>query len=230
MQKIIFPPPREIKTEADYLELERLSIKLGIPVPMMRIEVKAEKDGKVTGLYEGRSRTWNRNYWNGIYAPICGIAFVATFFAAGYLSMRQVDGTVAAIAAGYFNLNPAGPISNSSVGIIPGRGSAAESFEVYALTTPITHGAGANQLGFRAMATPGKSYSAGPLLWTATLTRLYDNTSGNTITITEAGIYAYFVQSALIFMTCRDLLAAPVAVLNNGVLTITYTITITFPA
>jgi len=221
--------PQELKTEADYLELERLSIKLGIPVPMVRIQVKAELDGKITDLYEDRSRTWNRNYWNAIYVPVCGLGFVATNFGAGYLSQKQTSGTVAALTSGNYGWNIIGPINEATYGILPGRGAGAESFEGYVLTTPITHGTGANQLGFRLQAASAQNYTAGTKLWTATLTRLFDNTSGNTITITETAIVSLAATLGTKVMMCRDLLAASIDVLNNGVLTITYTITLTFP-
>ena len=230
MKENILINPQELKTEADYLELERLSLKLGIPVPMAHLEVKAELNGKVTALYDGRSRTWTRNYWNALFASVCGIPLVVTNFGAGYISMKQVSSAVAAALANTINLDPLSPVNNATRGIIPGRGAGAESFEGYTLTTPITHGAGANQLGFRAQAATGQNYNAGTKLFTATLQRLFDNTSGNTIAITETAIIVYPPSMGLYFVTCRDLLAVSVDVLNNGVLTITYIITLTFPA
>jgi len=218
-----------INATADHIELARLSRKLGIPVPIVHIQVKSTRAGAITGFYEGLSRTWTRNYWNILFASLCGLPTVATNFGAGYLSMKQVGGTVSAYTTPQnLTQSPVGPINNSAYGIIPGRGSTAENFDSYALATPITHGVSATQLSFRA-SSHSSAYTSETKLWTATISRLFDNLSGGSIVITESAIYAYFATMGWSLMNCRDLLASSVTVLDDGVLTIKYTITLTFP-
>lgn len=219
-----------MKTEADYLEFERLAVKLGIPAPSVRLRVESHLDGIPTGLHEGRSHTWTRNFWNTL---IMGATYLqsSSSFGAGHLGIKKTDGNVATISQpDYMVLTPFGAVGIATRGIIPGRGTTAESFEHHVLATPITHGSGANQLGFRAQYYPVGVYTAGTKLWTVTLQRLFDNTSGASIVVTECGLYCYCTGLAFYAMNCRDLLASGVTVLHNGVLTITYTVTLTFPA
>jgi hypothetical protein len=89
--------PGTRKPERDYLELERLGKKLGIPVPMMHVELDSrDAAGRLVGSYKDRSRTYNRNFWNYIYG-LCTMAPAGTAtFAAGFLAMKTVGGTVKA--------------------------------------------------------------------------------------------------------------------------------------
>lgn len=218
------------RPEADYIELERLSVKLGIPVPQVFLTVSVSKGGKVVSTHRQRARTWNRNYWNYLIACISGSPVVVTNFGAGYLSLKQLAGTVAAIPANAVYLIPDGAAGNSSRGIIAGRGAGAEDFEGYVLTTPIANGTGANQMTYAGHSALVQAYNAGTKLWTVTLKRVLTNTSGGAIDVTETGISYYYTALGSYVMFCRDLLAAAVNVPNNQTITIAYDITLTFPA
>jgi hypothetical protein len=121
-----------------------------------------------------------------------------------------------------------------------GTGTTAESFEHVALVTPVAHGNGAGQLSYTAQSATSVSYNAGTRVWTATYARILNNNSGGSITVAETGIYGVNTSntgnlsngaaSTNPYMLCRDLLGATVAVANAGQLTVTYTITLTFPA
>lgn len=219
-----------MKKEQDYLELERLSRKLGLPVLSTRIKVEATKDGRVTGCHQDRCHTWNRNFWNRVFVSSTDLPLVGTNFGAGYLSFKQTSGAVGAFNKDQHEISLIGPVNNSSYGLLVGRGSAAEDFEGFILTTPITHGVGANQLSYRLQNDVVQLYTGAYKTWKATLTRLFDNLSGSTITVTETAIVCYTTAYGYNVMLCRDLLAASVDVLNSGVLTVTYEITLVFPA
>lgn len=236
--------PGTVKPEADYLELERLSKKLGIPVPMMHIKVEATNpDGSAGEKYEGRSRTFNRNFWNAVFTQYSGVAVSSGTFGAGVLSVKNTSGTTKTIGGRYLdNPNPtlngadAGGIVvgglGLATGIVVGTGSTAESFENNTLVTLVAHGTGAGQLSYAAQVSPTPSYVAGTKTWTSLYTRIFNNNSGGTIIVAETGIYYSFtvVGSTATVMAERTLLGATVSVLNAGQLTITYTITLTFPA
>jgi hypothetical protein len=221
--------PKIIHPEADYLELERLGTKLGIPVPSVRITIEATKDGKVTGRYHARSHTWNRNYWNSILNLITGNNWVATNFGTGYLSVKATDTVVAAITGGPVYFTNRAPVSNATYGIIFGRGVGAESFEGYVLTTPIAEGVAANCFNYAAMAAITQEWTVGTLTWKITIKRLANNNSGNTITVSEVSLGYYNSPTTRVYTFSRDLLAATVDVLNNGQVTGTYEISLTFP-
>lgn len=157
------------------------------------------------------------------------LPWVSTNFGAGYISLKRTDGTVVGQAAGTYPSMIPGLINNSNYGIVVGTGSGAEDLEGYQLTTPVIHGTNAGNLSHRAQAATTQAYTAGTKTWKGTLTRLFDNLSGGTIVITETAIKAYLGAQVSYYMMCRDLLGTPVSVLNNGVLTVTYEITLILP-
>lgn len=210
------------KTEADYLELERLSMKLGIPLPpTVRIKLESTLNGKLISRYEDRSHTYNRNYWN--IAFIANSAFVSTgaIFGAGYLSSKIREGTIV-----NFSQWPAIGYANSDgTGIVVGTGNAEESFEGYVLATQVLQGATSGKLTHLAQNPTTVTYTSGTKTWAATLTRVFNNNSGASIVIAEAGIF-----SSNSLMLSRDVLGSTIIVANGGQLTVTYTISRVFPA
>lgn len=209
---------------------EALSRKLKLPYLHVDLVVESFLDGRPHQRCAHPSRTWNRNFWNLILAQQAYLPLVVTNFGAGYISLKQTSGTVAALTAAQTQISNAGLVNNSNYGLLAGRGSAAEDFEGYALNTPITHGTGANQLSHRAATTNAQAYTGGSKTWDITLNRLFDNLSGNPITVTESAIVVYTTAGGLSVMTSRDLLASSVEVLNNGVLSITYPLSLVYPA
>jgi len=236
--------PGTVKPESDYLELQRLGKKLGIPVVQQFIKLESlAPDGSLHAAYEDRSRTLNRNYWNWFYkqfggfitstsGPATTLAMASdTTFGAGHLTNKNTAGTVANTSATTFGGGPAAMGSAGSVaaGLVAGTGVAAESFEDVALGALIAHGNGAGQLAYQAMTLGTPAYNAGTLTWTWACSRVLNNNSGGTIVVGETGLYA-FNGNGNTYMIARDLLSPAVSVLNAGQLTITVTQTLTFPA
>jgi hypothetical protein len=213
----------------DFEKFENLSLKLGIPVLSATIAVDSYLNDQLIDRYSDRCHTWNRNMWNWSFAIAARLPIGTVNFGAGYLSLRRTDASLGGLDANQLTANPIGEIDDSRYGILTGRGDTAESFEGYTLATPITHGTGANQLSHRAQNATLQEYTSATKTWKATLTRLFDNLSGATITITESGIIYGTAAYAYLIMMCRDLLASSVDVMNNGVLSVTYNFTLTFP-
>lgn len=235
--------PGTVKPEEDYLELERLGKVLGIPVPMMFIKVEAiNPDGSPGEIYEDRSRTFNRNFWNMLFSRCSDPVTSSGTFGAGVLSIKDTGGTTRTIAgalsgvgtaSNLCDFNSMGALGDATLGIVVGTGTTAESFEHNALVTRVAHGSSAGTLSYTASANPTPSYNAGTKVWTAAQSRIFNNNSGGTIVIAETGIYAnfgYANTTSGTFMIERSLLGATVSVLNAGQLTVTYTTTLTFPA
>jgi len=222
-----------IGTEKEYQELEKLSTKLGIPVPMMFLEREIKFGEEVVKKEKGRSHTWNRNFWNAIYSA-CGAPGTSATFGAGYLCNKALSGALGVprtenlgFAVNGFWL---GAIGSTAQGIVVGTGVGVESFESYAMGTLIAHGIVAGTLSYSAMAAHTASYDAPSKVWTTSLVRIMNNNSGNTINVGEIGIHSYAGFSGQPILVNRDLLGAPDVLVNGAQYTVTYTITLTFPA
>jgi len=236
--------PGMVHPEEEYKELEDLSRKLGIPVPMMRIRVEATNpDGTQGEVYEGRMRTWNRNFWNAIFCGLSGFQAAAdgsnnkytsdTTFGAAHLSAKNTSGTVQDARVPYYNklglycpkiVSASG--DGAATGMVVGTSNTAESFEGYALGALCAHGTGAGQLSYAAMAFTQPTYSS--LVWTQIATRYFNNNSGGTIVIAETGLYLTTLGGT--FMAEHTVLPSTISVLTAGQLTVTYTFSLTFPA
>jgi len=211
-----------IKTDAEYRELERLAHKLKIPLPPhVIIKLESTVDGKLIDRFEGPSHSYVRNFWNTIFAINAAYTMSGSSFGEGYITTKYLNGTM--------NNNNAipcvGAVNNSNQGIVVGTGSGAESFESYDLTTRVVHGSSSGQLSHTLQNTTTIAYTSGTKTWEATLLRIFNNNSGGSIIITEVGIL-----SSAGNLVCRDLLASSVTVANGGQLTVTYTISMVFPA
>lgn len=221
--------PHEARIEADYLEMERLGIKLGIPVPQVHFTLEVHKDGKLISHYKQRSHTWNRNFWNWLIAVLTYTPGVATNFGAGYLSFKRHTGAVTAVGSSALYANCVGPINNSLYGIQVGIGTAAEDFEGYALSNQCVEGSGANQLVHAAHSALVQNYVSGTKTWTITIKRLFNNNSGSDIVIAECAL-TYMNGLTYDYIFNRDLLAGTQTVANGGQLTASYAISLVFPA
>ena len=222
--------PHEARPEADYLELERLSVKLGIPVPQVHLTVEVRKDGKLISSTRQRSRTTNRNFWNALICMVTDTPGVVTNFGAGYLSFKQVNATVQAVAKAQQTWNAVGAINNSLYGILLGIGTGAESFEGNALGTICGNGTAANQLVYSAHSALAQSYNAGTKVWTITIKRICNNNSAADIVVAETGITWQNTSLGIYIMICRDLLASTQNVAVGAQVTTSYAVTLTFPA
>lgn len=239
--------PGVVKPEEDYLELQRLSAKLGIPVPMTFVTVESkDSDGIVVDHYHDRSRTFNRNFWNAslnMFSPTIAGALVngAVMHGDGFYAVRDYVGSTFDwynAVASYGNSMPWNPslavAGTATQGIVVGIGTADENFEHNRLCTRVPHAAsGAGTLSYLAQNAAITSWNSGTNTWTVAVTRVMNNNSGATLNITETGIYGNAVQGTSVVATsvmfCRDKLGAAIDVLAGGTLTVTYTITLTLP-
>jgi hypothetical protein len=225
--------PGTVKPEVDYEEIARLAAKLGLPVPLMHLAVESRlPDGTIDRTYSDRSRTWNRNFWNHMLISFMGPSTSPdATFGAGSDGIKQPSGTIAWYNLYNGSINLIGAINVSTNGIVAGTSSGAESFEGYMLGAQCNQGTGSGQLSHQAQAAPAKSYNSATRVWTLTMSRVFNNNSGAGIVIAETGIIgAHTYASANTALICRDVLASAVTVANGGQLTVTYTLSLTFPA
>jgi hypothetical protein len=102
-----------------------------------------------------------------------------------------------------------------SQGIVAGIGTNAVTLDDYALQTIIGHGAGAGQLQYSDCSVGAPGYTASTI--TETITRVFTNASGGTITIKEIGIYGFSNRA---YCIARDLV--DIELFNGAQLTLNY--------
>lgn len=235
--------PGTRKPELDYQDAVMLGRTLGVPVfeTFLKLEV-TQPDGTVCTVHDERSHTFTRIWWN--FFTLLGLCTVGNAVGSGFGqgSLGTKD-----TAAGTFspNMNVATngarpvPVYGSAVallattlGIVLGTGRREERFNDFALQSIIASGNGAGQLAYSAQNAPVITWDSATDKFTGTHVRIFNNNSGSTIAVGEVGIYGseQLIESANGFLLCRDLLPAAVSVVNAAQLTVTWTISVTYPA
>jgi len=228
------------KEEKRYGELQRLAQELHIPMPEAFIEVEVrDKYGYVIQRQKQRSHSWTRNAYNMMFTNLAGLnADDAAVFGAGKLNIKETDGNIqeGEYPVAQYTSSMEGTTygyragaADASKSIIVGSGTNAESFEDYALQTPIAEGNGAGQLNHVATEPHSESYAA--LVFTNEWVRYFNNNSGGNVSVNEVALVAdikFGITRTI--LTSRDKLASTVTVPDTGQLKVTYTIQLTYPA
>ncbi len=110
----------------------------------------------------------------------------------------------------------------ASCGIVLGTGSTAVAVADYKLETLIANGTAATQLKYYGCW--GYPVTSTSTTSTLNIERLFENVSGGTITISEAGIYGVQAPVAYNFCFIRDLVSPTISVLNGEYLKVIYSI------
>jgi len=229
--------PEEIK----FRRLRKLGIELLVPVVEAFWEFEArDGQGRVIQKQRQRSHSWVRNAYNMLFCDMAGRNASDSTYGAGYLNYKD---TGAAVRYGnwtipwYYEDNVESPGSlgfhagagDASYGIIVGSGINAESFEDYALQTPIAHGTGAGQLSYAASNSPVRTWTPSTKTMKSELVRYFNNNSGGDINVNQVALVAK-LQSIYKGLMSRDKLVSTVTIPNTGQLKVTYTIELVYPA
>jgi hypothetical protein len=228
--------------ERKFADLRSMCRELRLPsLPEIHIGFKVhDKTGILIFDDIQRGHSFTRNFWNYMFSTQAdAYSFGDSTYVAGKLSARQVGGTIVGgannqCARNSFSYNGGG-IENAvtgNYGIILGTGTTAFSVNDYKIETKITPGNGANNMLYTSMGVPSPSYNAGSKVWTNELIRIFNNNSGDVITVTETALYHqnYMYGSLSQYCMERTVLAAAVSVANGAQLTVTYTISMDFSA
>lgn len=225
------------KKIASYRKLQAELGVLAMPDLHIGVEVK-DCRGAVTQAWNQQGHSWNRNGWNMFTMVMIdtgtavaassasqGVGYPVGTYGAGFLNGKSgnnsfVGGVSAALqrnsttysAGGFYN------------GIIIGTSAEPFTAEDYGLWAPINSGVGAGLMVYNTMATSVVPvYLTGTKQWTITLSRIFNNNSGASITVNETGLSAGWLNFG--GTVSRDVLSAPAVVPNGGQLTISITLT-----
>jgi hypothetical protein len=146
--------------------------------------------------------------------------------AQGSVGMYDITGTLRTVT--WYDTTRAqvnGPAGNTNYGIVAGTGTNAVTMTDYALQTLIAHGTGSGQLSYGAVSF-GSPTTSGKTRYFE-FQRALTNSSGNTITVNEIGVYIYPTSQSYYYMFLRDVLPSGVQVDNGQVLTIKYRVSVT---
>ena len=243
MTKIINEITPEYRAKLDQIDKDCMAMHVPTP-PKTFINMKVhDKDGSLLSDYSIPSRSWVRNAYNILACQLLvlnndTVTGGATSYEAGSLKNKDTGGIDRSTSGYTHRLRQSalvvGESEDSGYGIVVGSGDTAESFEHHKLITKIIHGTGSGQLSYTAQASPSPGYNSDNKKWTAENSRIFNNNSGDTVTVKEVGLVAKidFGSSTTIsyILLCRDLLVSAVNVPNGGQLTVTYTIEMTYPA
>lgn len=230
-------------------ELESVSQQLGIcSPPKLYIATIVEKDNSLLFAEKAEGHSWNRNAWNGFFGHLSRCSGTGYSVGVGHISIRNTDGGVGYTTGNMTSIYYAagwgigfyGNTGSVNAGIAVGTSDTAFSVEDYKLDSIVTHGVGAGQLSYGATVVGGGSgvavYDAG--VWTMTISRTFNNGSGDTITVKEIGLmygttsgsntWFYGSSGSQQFMLARDVLGSPVDVPYGAQLTVTYEISMDF--
>jgi hypothetical protein len=210
------------KEEARFDELKTMCRELKVPSPPeIMIGLKVHEGGVLTFYDIQRGHSWVRNYWNMVAVQVWN-ASAGSSYAAGSLAFKNVGGGIESWT-GYWLA------AYQIIGSIhAGTSDAAFALENYALGAVIVSGNGAGQLLKSAMTRGTPAYNGGTKVWSNTLACIWNNNSGNSITVKETGLGASYTGGYPLME--RSVLSPTVAVANGAQLTVTYTISMDFSA
>ena len=198
-----------------------------------------DENGKLTKHRKQRAKSWTRNAYNYFLYTLSSHKLNDLVHGAGSLSLKQTNGNLNSVASHtFYGADMKDPdkgfhsLGESSVhGIVVGRGSAAESFEDYTMSTVIVSGNGTNQLFLPEGEEYTRSYDAGLKKWTSSHIRYFNNNSGASITITNVGAIAkLYATSIILVLFSRDVLNPSESLPDKAQLKIEYEMSLTFPA
>jgi hypothetical protein len=116
-----------------------------------------------------------------------------------------------------------GPLGDDEIGPVVGTGDTAVTITDYALGAQIAEGTGAGQMEH--LGTTISAVTVAAPYASFTVSRTITNNSGTTITVKECGLYCWTTTSQVqLAMILRDVLGAPLDVVDGGSITVDYTI------
>lgn len=236
---------------------------LNPPACFLSYDLK-DADGKQIEAHHMLSKSWVRNFYVIMAQILMGASYKtgsadpdALTYGPGTLCPANISGDVPNPSGGSSTVDsmqvpigsgssPSAPIPgkmdgvlgalNTTIGIVLGSSDSPETFESFALSSIITSGAAAGQLSYQAQINPEFIYDAATGKYTIIHRRIFNNNSGDPITVKEIGWYRNFGwhrssynTNTGVYLLSRDVLPAPVSIPDAGQFTVSYTLEQIFP-
>jgi hypothetical protein len=228
-------------SESERLELIKRCNDLGIPpLPEISIHVKVQNpDGSLALERTMPGNSWVRNFYNWVFTQMTGTLYAGASFGAGYMILKDTGGTLRG-SGDVVGMSGADPPQYATMGlraaegvltggIVLGTSETEVTINDYNLGTAIAHGSGSGQLYYYASTIGSNVWDSDLKVWRQTLSRICINNSGGTITVKEASLrFHRVVAASFSAMMERTVLSPSVPVLDGQVLTVTYTLSISF--
>lgn len=212
------------------------------PFVTVRLEIADIGTGEIEHIHTEQAHSFTRNWYN-FFGGFCGgmSSVGGSVWGAGYISSKATNASIVAVTptqnnslyiTAANNTCFAGIVNNSTYGIVIGTGTDAESFESYALGAQIAHGTSAGQMSHAASVYTNTAYDSGTKTYTQVFSRVFSNTSGGTIVVAETGMITRITVNGTAHLSLveRNLLGSTASVDNGQKITVTYTLTLAFPA
>lgn len=226
----------DTQEELDFQDAQAMGLRLGVSIPeqFLTIEVFANQDiedksREAIFRLERRSHTWVRNAWNSIFC-ICSAYPIDDAIAAWpnwpNMTLCYDNGTV-------LSLNNMGPLDATGfiagvgvidTGIVVGTNNAPWTFDDIAITI-VPNGTGVDELSYQAQQ-PNEHNGPGFVNQISTNLRYMNNNSGGPIDFEETGWI--FAHGGRYLLVSRDVVGT-IVVPNMGQLSVTYTMSLTYP-
>jgi hypothetical protein len=221
------------KEEKRFEELRGMCRELKVPaLPEIMIGLKVhDKNGILTFDDVQRGHSWLRHFWDSLFMACSSCTGTGSSVAAGNMVGVRFDG---AIYTAYSSSGMGASVGDGNgSGLKVGTSDTAFSVNHYALQAEIANGNGSGQLLHSTTTSGGVAvYTGGAKTWSATISRIFNNNSGASITVKETGLMNYGCpfNNTNNFYIERSVLSPTVAVANGAQLTVTYEISMDFSA
>jgi len=219
-------------------EFKKLHLNLNKRMPRLWLSITVERNGIILEDRREEGHSWTRNAWwlmNGVMLDCVsdggteaynrfGVTTSGSVTASSYPPVRDISFA----GDGYYNSG-----ANNSFGIQVGTGTSAFHAYRYELEDLVAHGNDADQLYYQAQSAPVTSYDSITGKHTQTITRIFNNNSGDAIEVANAGLVwqggIFYQLDTGKYLLSYDLLDLPVNVPGGAQLTVTYEIETAVP-
>lgn len=225
----------ELKQRIADVNREAIALHIGC-LPTVFVGAKVTDEfGNVTSDKMYKANSFNRNFYNYFCAWFMGITSDTAVFGEGYLNYKATTGTIYAADKGYkygfsSDQTPAGTplLAAGTYGILCGIGNDAESFDGYKLSSIVTSGTTSGKMTYVTAVYESGIYDSATKKWITIYSRIFKNTSGASIAVTETGLYGK-LDGSYVDMYERTLFPSAIEVPNGSQIEVTYTFEFVFP-
>ena len=150
------------------------------------------------------------------------LQFLSVAMKGASVSIKDITSAMKTVTPHSDDLEVHASIGDVALGIVLGTGTTPADDTDYVLETLIAHGSAATQINYAGMSYIEAQVVGANVDFQAS--RTFQNLSGSTINVTEAGIYANgYATGDFSFLIVHDIFSA-VAVANGQTITVTYTL------